>query len=96
MGASDMRTLVISDVSRRLLAGHILSRSISISHQLADKSWEALIDDDLGFMMDCLCGDPDRAIAIVCKADWGWCYRCQAEVPLIDDGETCGHCKLVL
>ena len=45
----------------------ILSRSISISHQLADKSWEALVDDDMAFAMDCLCGDPDRAIASVDK-----------------------------
>ena len=60
-----MRQIIISNTTRRMLAGHILSRSVSISHQLADKSWEALVDDDMGFAIDCLCGDPDRAIQMI-------------------------------
>ena len=92
-----MRQIIISDRARKLLAGHILSRSISISHQLADKSWEALVDDDMAYAMDCLTGDPDRAIGLVCAAHDGvWCPRCECYRDLDEHGEACSACKLVL
>ena len=90
-----MRQIIISNTTRRMLAGHILSRSVSISHQLADKSWEALVDDDMGFAIDCLCGDPDRAIQSIVTAKWVTCPRCDHFGPLLDD-DCCEQCKLVL
>lgn len=28
--------------------------------------------------------------------EWAYCRRCETNVPTIDNGETCAHCKLVL
>lgn len=88
-----MRTLVISDRSRILISGHIVGRSVAFHRQLADKSWEVLVDDDMGFALDQLSGDPDVALRMV--VHWGYCDRCRDWGPRIDEGDTCAHCKLV-
>ena len=90
-----MRQIVISNRSKSLLSSHPIGRSIAVSHQLADKSWEALVDDDLGFAFDCLCGDPDKAIELVVSKDWIVCPRCGYYGALLDD-DCCAMCKLVL
>lgn len=77
-----MRTLVISNASRSLLDGHIVGRAVAVQRQLADKSWEVLVDDDLAFGIDCLSGDPDVAFRLLCKVerDPNICQRCGSEV----------------
>ena len=83
-----MRQIIISNRARKLLAGHILSRSISISHQLADKSWEALVDDDMGYAFDCL-PDPDTAIEAIVT---GWTVERKCPFPIYDDDGSVAQC----
>lgn len=62
-----MRTIVISDRSRLALEGAIAGCAFKLERQLADKSWEATIDDDLAFAMDLVGPDPDAAIQFICS-----------------------------
>ena len=89
-----MRTLVISNASRSLLDGHIVGRAVAVQRQLADKSWEVLVDDDMAFALDCLSGDPDHALALVCKVERkpNCCYRCGAEL----DVDWCWTCRVMM
>lgn len=91
-----MRTLVVSDRSRTLLEGSIVGRAVGFGRQLADRSWEVSVDDDMGFALDCLSGDPDRAIEMVCapdiKIDFSRCPRCRAEL----DFDWCWTCKMLV
>lgn len=89
-----MRTLVISQCSRALLDGHVVGKAFGPFRQLADSSWEVLVDDDMGYAIDRLCGDPDLAIRMIIH--WGYCDRCRDWGPRIDEGETCAKCKLVV
>lgn len=84
-----MRTIVISNMSRTLLDGHIVGRAVKIERQLADTSWEASVDDDMGHAIDCLCGDPDKAFQMLCKPSRDACQRCGAEL----DVDWCWTCK---
>lgn len=90
-----MRTLVISNASRSLLDGHIVGRAVAVQRQLADKSWEVEVDDDMAFALDQLSFDPDVAFSMICTDGWVTCYRCGKSGLPIDDGETCRFCKLV-
>jgi len=60
-----MRTIVISDRSRLILEGAIAGCAFKLERQLADKSWEATVDDDLAFALDVLSVDPDKAINLI-------------------------------
>lgn len=62
-----MITVVISDRSRLILEGAIAGCAFKLERQLADKSWVATVDDDLAFAMDCVSGDPDKAIDLMCN-----------------------------
>ena len=89
-----MRTLVISNASRSLLNGSIIHRAVAVRRQLADGSWEVLVDDDMGFALDCLSGDVDRAIKLVCAGGraagwWHLCERCGSEL----DDDWCWTCR---
>ena len=86
-----MRTLVISNASRSLLDGHIVGQAVAVQRQLADKSWEVLVDDDFAFGIDCLSDDPDVAFRLLCKVerDPNACPRCGSEV----DVDWCWTCK---
>lgn len=82
---------MISNASRSLLDGHIVGRSVAVQRQLADKSWEVLVDDDLAFGIDCLSGDSDVAFRLLCKVERkpGCCYRCGSELDL----DWCWSCR---
>jgi len=87
-----MRTIVISNLSRGLLDGHIVGRAVKIERQLADKSWEASVDDDMGYAIDRLCGDPDKAIQMLCKSGPSRCRLCGSEL----DVDWCWSCKMLV
>lgn len=89
-----MRQIIISNRARELLYTHPVGRHVAPQRQLADKSWEALVDDDLGFAFDCL-PDPDTAIEAIVTADWIVCPRCHKKGPLLDN-DCCSYCMLVL
>lgn len=89
-----MRQMIISNRARDLLYTHPIGRHVKVERQLADTSWETLVDDDLGFAFDCL-PDPDTAIEAIVTAEWVTCPRCNMRGPLLD-GEACSFCKLVL
>jgi len=65
-----MIRMVLSDASwRAVLCGRISHHAFGNWKRLRDGSWQVDVEENLAFCMDQISGDPDRAIALVCRAE---------------------------
>ena len=92
-----MRTMVVSPVSAELLNHSIIGRAVQFKRMLVDQSYEIMVDDDMGYAIDCLCGDPDQAIQLLCapeklQYDLAHCHRCGSEL----DDDWCWVCSTLV